>query len=88
MFQALYQELNECHSEISSLIQNLNGLNQNVSSESTNDIKNKLADLKIRNNEYLKLVHEQTQTISNIISDKYVKQLNNYLWTFNFKFTM
>lgn len=70
IFQALYQELTECHSEISCLLQSLNGLNQNFSIETTSDIKDKLTDLKNKNNEYSELVHEQIQAISNVISDK------------------
>lgn len=66
----LYQELNECQSEISSLSQNLNGINQHFSVETTSDIKEKLINLKTTNNEYLKKMHNQMQTISNIISEK------------------
>lgn len=69
----MHQELNECHSEISSLSQTLNGINQQFTTETTSDVKDKLASLKIKNNEYLKLVHEQMQTISSIILDKLVK---------------
>lgn len=66
----LHQELNECLSEISSLSQSLNGINQHFSIETTSDIKEKLAILKTQNNEYLKLIQDQMQTISNIISEK------------------
>lgn len=45
-------------------------MNQHFSVETTSDIKEKLTSLKTMNSEYLKLIHEQTQTISNIISDK------------------
>lgn len=69
-FQVLYQELNECHSEISSLSQSLNGINQHFSVETTNNIKEKLINLKTKNNEYLAQMHNQMQTISNIISEK------------------
>lgn len=69
-FQVLYQELNECQSEISSLSQSLNGINQHFSVETTSDIKEKLIHLKTTNNEYLKQMHNQMQTVSNIISEK------------------
>lgn len=65
-----FQELNECQSEISSLLQSLNGINQHFSVETTNNIKEKLINLKAKHNEYLKQMHNQMQTISNIISEK------------------
>lgn len=73
----MHQELIECQSEISSLSQSLNGISQQFTTETTSDVKNKLANLKSKNNEYLKLVHEQMQTISNIILDKLVIFSNN-----------
>lgn len=62
-------------------------MNQHFSVETTSVIKENLTSLKTKNNEYLQLMHEQMQFISNIISDKYVENFmhdNNIIYPFSF----
>lgn len=68
--KALIQELNECQSEISSLIQILNCINQNFSHESTNDLREKILNMRSKSNTLSEKAHEKIQKISNVLLTK------------------